>query len=269
MIALAALTLTIVALIPALAVPLALQAHNHTTPSTPLPVNTTSLRIMPLGASITYGWLSTDGNGYRQDLLNLLTSAGVTDVTYVGSRHNGTMANNAVEGWPGLRIDQVLTKARSSVPTYLPNVILLNVGTNDCVQNFDMDSTTRTSPVEPELTANASYTVGSRMRIMVEDLFGWSPNATVVMSTLINNLNYKTQARVVDANKKFRAVAKELQAEGKRVVLAEMDNAAGGPTKATMADVTHPNDAGYSLMAKRWYAALKEAGDKGFINQKL
>lgn len=220
---------------------------------------------MALGASITYGFLSSDGNGYRDDLRGLLQRGGNTNVTYVGSRNNGTMAGNAVEGWPGYRIDQVMPKAQTAVPASRPNVILLNVGTNDCVQDFDMDNTTRISALAPVLTSNVNYTVGDRMRIFVEDLFNWSPNATVVMSTLILNKMADTNKRVDDANAKFAAVAASLQAQGRRVVLANMSAAAGGPNISTMADVTHPNDIGYSMMANRWYIALKEASDRNFI----
>lgn len=220
---------------------------------------------MPLGASITFGFLSTDGNGYREDLLGLLQQGGNKDITYVGSRNNGTMALNAVEGWPGLRIDEVLPKARDSVPRFLPNVVLLNVGTNDCVQDFDMDKTNRESPVSPELTANATYNVGERLRLMIEDVFTMAPSTTVVLSTLILNKNETVNARVNDANTQYRAVAQSLKAAGRRVVLAEMSADAGGPNSNTMADNTHPNDVGYSLMANRWYEALQEAGNQGLI----
>ncbi|KAK7748712.1 hypothetical protein SLS53_000734 [Cytospora paraplurivora] len=222
---------------------------------------------MPLGASITWGLLSTDGNGYRNDLMTLLKKGGVSDAVYVGSRNNGTMEDNAVEGWPGYLIDAITHKARESVPKYLPNVILLNAGTNDCVRDVDIDSTTQQSKIEPELTSNSTYDIGTRMRLMVEYLIEWSPRSTVVMSTLVNNMNSATQTRVDDANAKFRDVAKELQGEGLRVVLAEMDAAAGGPNKTTMADVTHPDDIGYGLMANRWYAALVDASQRGFIVQ--
>lgn len=220
---------------------------------------------MPLGASITFGFLSSDGNGYREDLLGLLRRGGNANVTYVGSRTNGTMADNAVEGWPGLRIDQVLPKAAASVPRDRPNVVLLNAGTNDCVQDWNLDRTTLASTAAPELTASNATDVGGRMRLFVEDLFAWSPDATVVMSTLVMNREQATNARVDDANKQFRAVAADLQAQGRRVVLADMSAGVGGPNATTMADVTHPNDVGYALMANRWYVALQEAGKKGMI----
>lgn len=220
---------------------------------------------MPLGASITYGFFSSDGNGYRNDLQSLLQLGGNTDITYVGTQPNGTMTENATEGFPGLRIDEVYPKAATSVPHFLPNVILLNLGTNDCVQDFDLARTTQPSTAAPSLTANASYTVGDRMRLLVEQLLVWSPDATVVLSTLIVNLNATTNDRVDAANVLFRGVAADLAGQGKRVVLADMSAAAGGPNTTTMADVTHPNDVGYALMADRWYEALKEAGQKSLI----
>lgn len=259
----------------AIAVPLAINHRQNIAPGdnplfvnppdTDVLANNTALRIMSLGASITFGFLSSDGNGYREDLRGLIQRGGNSNVTFVGSRNNGTMTDNAVEGWPGFRIDQVLPKAQAAVPASLPNVILLNVGTNDCVQNYDMDNTTQQSALAPAMTAQPNFTVGDRMRILVEDLFKWSPTATVVMSTLILNKVDETNRRVNDANAKFAAVAAAFQAQGRRVVLANMSAAAGGPNISTMADVTHPNDVGYSLMANRWYLALKEASDRRMI----
>lgn len=53
-------------------------AWNHTT--------------LALGDSITYGWESTDGNGYRLGLKNLVAAAGNT-LTYIGSIQAGTMVS--------------------------------------------------------------------------------------------------------------------------------------------------------------------------------
>jgi hypothetical protein len=52
------------------------------------------LRILPLGASITWGQESTDGNGYRKGLRDQLRFDG-WNVNMVGSRVNGNM-NDAV-----------------------------------------------------------------------------------------------------------------------------------------------------------------------------
>jgi hypothetical protein len=70
---------------------------------------------MPLGASITYGLKSSDGNGYRKYLRDRIVAYG-NDVNMVGSRRNGTMEDNDVEGWPGYIIDQVHDAAVTAVP---------------------------------------------------------------------------------------------------------------------------------------------------------
>jgi hypothetical protein len=51
------------------------------------------LRIMPLGASITLGYGSTDHNGYRKSLRQQLRYAG-WQVNMIGSLRNGTMHDN-------------------------------------------------------------------------------------------------------------------------------------------------------------------------------
>jgi hypothetical protein len=51
------------------------------------------LRILPLGASITQGYKSKDGNGYRKWLRQQLRYAG-WEVDMIGSKKTGTMHNN-------------------------------------------------------------------------------------------------------------------------------------------------------------------------------
>jgi hypothetical protein len=52
-----------------------------------------ALRTLPLGASITWGYKSPDGNGYREFLRNNMTSAG-WEVNMVGSLRHGSMTDN-------------------------------------------------------------------------------------------------------------------------------------------------------------------------------
>jgi hypothetical protein len=52
-----------------------------------------TLRIMPLGASITQGYLSSDNNGYRKVLREQLRYSG-WPVNMVGSLEDGTMLDN-------------------------------------------------------------------------------------------------------------------------------------------------------------------------------
>ena len=47
-----------------------------------------TIKVMPLGDSITRGFASTNINGYRGDLLGLLTTEGIT-IDFVGSLSDG------------------------------------------------------------------------------------------------------------------------------------------------------------------------------------
>lgn len=245
-----AIILSIICVVPAIAVPVSLDREDN---FQKFAVNISSkslgdgipLRPMPLGASITYGQGSTDGNGYREHLRSAITDGGNL-VNMVGTRKAGTMKDNDVEGWPGYRIDQIVPKARVAVPEYKPNVILVNAGTNDAVQNKDIPN------------------AGSRMEGMINNLFEDSPKATVILSTLIINLNANAEKNVKLINVQYKALADRLQGEGKHVVLADM-HGADGPQKEDMHDDTHPDDEGHAKMAAIWYRALEEASDNGWL----
>jgi lysophospholipase L1-like esterase len=204
-----------------------------------------SLRIMPLGGSVTYGSESTDGNGYRRILQEILMSDGY-NVKMIGSRKSGSMENNDNEGWRGFRIDQITNKAKISVPRFLPNIFTVNAGSNDCVQNFEIE------------------TAGERMSDMLEYLWTASSGSTVVLSTLIPNLDREIEARVRRANEQFREMAKVKAAEGRKIIFVDI-HGSDGPMISDLADGTHPNDVGYAKMAMIWRRGIHEAVYKGFV----
>ncbi|KAK0715173.1 carbohydrate esterase family 3 protein [Lasiosphaeris hirsuta] len=208
-------------------------------------VNPVPLRIMPLGASITWGQASSDGNGYRAELRYQLASAGNV-VNLVGSRQHGNMADSDVEGWPGFRIDQVHQKALDFVPQWKPNVFLINVGTNDAVQSRNIS------------------TAGERMEQMINDLYNMSPRATVLLSTLLLNRNPATERNVQSINQQFTALVSKLRNAGRSIVLADM-HSDRGPVDSDLFDETHPNDVGYRKMANVWFTALFQANDLGLL----
>ncbi|KAK4463941.1 family 3 putative carbohydrate esterase [Cladorrhinum samala] len=205
------------------------------------------LRVLPLGASITYGQGSSDANGYRESLRVMLTSAG-NQVNMVGSRKSGSMPDNDVEGWPGKRIGEVAAEAKKITPKTKPNVVLINAGTNDALQNFQVS------------------TASARMEAMIVDLFAMSPKATVVLSTLIMNRVADVETRVLDINAQYRQLARKLRRQGRRVVLAEM-HGSDGLVSSDMVDDTHPNDVGYKKMASIWFRALVAASDEKLLQR--
>ncbi|KAI0402255.1 carbohydrate esterase family 3 protein [Xylaria palmicola] len=203
------------------------------------------LRIMPLGASITYGLTSSDGNGYRQYLRDKIVNYG-NDVNMVGSRRNGTMEDNDVEGWPGYIIDQVHTKANAALPKYKPNLVLINAGTNDCSGDVDISN------------------AGKRMSSLLDDVYKGSSRATIILSTLLVRSDASKQTCVENVNSQFKTVAAAQRANGRRIVLVDMQPPAG-PTTDELVDGTHPTDGGYAKMATIWFKGIKEADDAGFL----
>lgn len=206
------------------------------------------LRVMPLGASITYGTASSDGNGYRLALRTQLAAAG-NPVNMVGSRQAGTMRDNDVEGWPGYRIEQVRQKANAAggVGRWRPNVVLVNAGTNDATQGWNVS------------------TAGERMEGLLRDVWSLSPRAVVVLSTLLVNRGVEAERNVGVINRQLVDVAKRLrEGEGRKVVLVDMHGEAG-PGLGDLADSTHPNDVGYRKMADVWLTGLVAASDAGWL----
>lgn len=86
------------------------------------------MRVMPLGASITSGYGSSDGNGYRQILKDALSKRGL-NVNYVGTQHSGNMTDDANEAYGGLRIEQAQAEIAMGLK-YLPSVVLILLGSN-------------------------------------------------------------------------------------------------------------------------------------------
>ncbi|CVL04004.1 related to acetylxylan esterase [Fusarium proliferatum] len=216
----------------------------HSTQATPPNV---VLRLMPLGGSVTYGVGSSDGNGYRKVLQDLLLANGYK-VCMVGSRKAGLMHNNKNEGWRGYRLDQIESKARRSVASLKPNLFTINAGSNDCIQNHKLDA------------------FGHRMDNLLEYLWETSPLSTVVLSTLLLNVDEQVNSRVQDINSCLRDLVVLKEAEQKRIVLADMYSTKG-PEVEDLMDGTHPKDDGYSKMAHIWFEAIQKARANGFFHE--
>ncbi|KAI6753878.1 hypothetical protein HG530_013054 [Fusarium avenaceum] len=208
-----------------------------------------ALRLMPLGGSVTYGVGSSDGNGYRKFLQDMLLINGY-QVRFVGSRKSGSMENNDNEGWRGYRLDQIAARARNSVATLGPDVFTINAGSNDCLQDYQLD------------------TFGKRMGDTLDYLWQESPRSTIILSTLLVNANKQVNSRVVRVNSQIRDLIESKAAEKKRIVLADMYSTQG-PELHDLVDGTHPHDAGYKKMAEIWFNAIQEAqGNQPFGKQR-
>lgn len=206
-----------------------------------------SLRLMPLGGSVTFGSGSSHANGYRETLRRLLIDNGYT-VEMIGSRGSGTLSNNHHEGWRGYRIDQIQIKARKSIPLLRPNVITINAGSNDCIQRFKLDS------------------IGKRMESLLEMTWDASPKSTIILSTLLANSDKSVETEVVETNSQYRDLVKRKADQGKRITLVDMHTAAG-PSLDDLVDGVHPNDLGYQKMALLWYQGIQGCASRGLIEE--
>ncbi|MFB6551248.1 GDSL-type esterase/lipase family protein [Streptomyces sp. NPDC056405] len=192
------------------------------------------VRVMPLGDSITDGF-NVPG-GYRSDLWQYLAADGHTD-DFVGSQSNGParLGDHDHEGHSGWRIDQIDAHAADWVRAAAPRTILLHIGTNDMIQNYD--------------PAGAP----ARLSGLLDHLTTAAPGADVFVSDLVPVADPAAEERVRRFNAAVPGVVSSLAAKGRRVHFVPMHSAL---TTSDLADGVHPTGGGYSRMAARWYGAL-------------
>ncbi|KAI3325088.1 carbohydrate esterase family 3 protein [Xylariaceae sp. AK1471] len=208
------------------------------------------LRIMCIGASVTRGEQSAGDRGYRKHIRDKLTFWG-NPVNYVGFNRLGDWEDNDVEGYGAQRIRQIHQHAMQAVPVLQPNLILMQVGTNDC---FQKDDTTNILP---------------RMRDLVDYMLEASPEVTVILSTLITTPNLDFEPCMLSANAQIRQVYNDLNREKKKVALAEMhynQGLLGRPMPEDIGgDRIHPTNEGYIMMGEIFLEKIREVERKGYL----
>lgn len=191
------------------------------------------MRVMPLGASITSGYGSASGNGYRQILKDAIVKRGL-NLNYVGTQHSGNMTDDDNEAYSGLRIEQVQAKIATGLK-YLPSLVLILLGSNDMTQNYDV--------------ANAHIRMGE----LVDQIFDSVVNVTILVAKLPPNSNAATEANIEIFNANLdKMVAARPRA---KLMLADVHSALTVSTDL-LADGLHPNDAGYKKIAAVWEEAI-------------
>jgi len=200
------------------------------------------LRVMPLGDSITYGYLSSDGNGYRLALENDLSGS---KLQYIGSVRSGNMADSYNEGQSGATINQIAVNARKSL-FERPNVILIHAGTNDLNNN---------PPADPYDSAPA------RLGALIDEVVAACPDAAVLVAQIINAANPDSEARIQNFNAQIPGLVTERANAGQHVMVVDMSSV----TTSFLKDGLHPSDAGYSKMGDLWFGGIQMADATGWI----
>ncbi|TKA83921.1 hypothetical protein B0A55_00221 [Friedmanniomyces simplex] len=153
------------------------------------------------------------------------------------------MSNNACEAFPGRTIDEVDQDAlQSGSYDFVPNVILVHLGTNDCMA------------VANETVAIAAQRFGSLLSTIRQR----DADALVVASTLIHNLVPSVEDCIKAFNVHLPVVVQQARAAGQKVVLVDMHDAVP-ISDINTTDATHPTDTGYAIMAQVWHHGIVNA----------
>jgi acyl-CoA thioesterase-1 len=212
------------------------------TPS-PTPEQTLSprtVRVMPIGDSITQGNTQTDS--YRRPLWKLFQGAG-RSVDFVGNErdNNGGPPPNPDfdldhEGHWGWRADEVLAVIDGSARIHRPDVALVHLGSNDVFQG----------------QANAGTL--QELEAVVQRLRGANPSIGVLLAQLIPTTRPARDGDIVALNAGIAALALRLDTPSSRVVA--VDHYSGFDAARETRDGTHPNAVGEAKMASRWFSAI-------------
>jgi lysophospholipase L1-like esterase len=190
-----------------------------------------TIRIMPLGDSITLGGGSRTMSGYRVDLAKRLRATGL-NVDFVGSQHDGAGPDTDHEGHSHWTIEDIAAHVDRWLATYRPDVILLNVGTNNTAS-----------------TAMAARAPGA-FSALIDQIRADRPTAELFVTKITNTKNVERQPLVAAYN---AAVPGIVARKGPRVHLVDQSSIGGRDLR----DNLHPNDVGYAKMSANFYHALK------------
>ena len=247
-------------------------------------ISSQTLRIMPLGNSITYDNRVNDSRptedrfGYRLQLYNDLSSYGY-NFDFVGSEHAGSnylpagYDDNA--GFPGIRdnelyvllktgrryqplsgIDTVITNG-PYLDYYPADIILLHIGTN----GNNEPGGTSPDDVEDILNEIDRYedSTGTHIKVFLALIINRSPNEQFV-TDFNNNVKAMALDRMNNASN---------PAYPDDIVIVDMEHipgfdytidawgTVGNGVPGDMNDLYHPNDKGYAKMADTWFDAIK------------
>ncbi|MBP2328224.1 lysophospholipase L1-like esterase [Kibdelosporangium banguiense] len=193
------------------------------------------VRVMPLGDSITEG--TQVPGGYRIGLWQRIV-ANRYQVDLVGSQFNGPagLGDHDHEGHPGWRIDQIDANIAGWLRTTNPRTVLLHIGTNDILQNFNVSG------------------APARLSTLVDRITAAASSAEVFVATIIPLANSGQEANARAFNATIPGMVQSKVNAGKHVHLVDMHAAL---TTADLIDGVHPTATGYDKMAAAWFTALQ------------
>lgn len=200
------------------------------------PVVSVTKKVMPLGDSITDGF--NIPGGYRIKLFKDITSNGYK-VDFVGSSSNGPaeLTDREHEGHTGWHIDQLDSNINTWMDSAKPDIVMLQIGTNDILHSYDMT------------------TAPSRLSSLIDKICAKLPAGGKLYVAKITPLgtDYPYQ-KVQSYNNQISEVVQNKVKQGKPIAIVDMYSVL---TAADLADGIHPSKAGYDKMADVWYNTIR------------
>ncbi len=229
-----------------------------------------TMKIMPLGNSITAGGMCTNGDihsceplggnvavGYRQRLASRLNSAGY-NFDFVGSETygNSLMSDADCAGFGGnsdSQLAEIMETGTSSHPNtgyvtsgpymnhFPADIVLLHIGTNDVLAG-DVVS----ADIDRILDAIDDYETSHEIPVMVflariistRGAPCWTDPDVIAYNNLVDNL------------------AASRKAAGDSLIVVDMECEAGLDYYTDLMDQVHPNQDGYDKMGDLWFEAI-------------
>ncbi len=250
------------------------------------------VKIMCIGDSITDGYVNDYLGSYRKFIYHNLTEKGYS-IDMVGSKSSGGWTpeytdsatgesftfDNDYTGYSGYSIQNYsgrpgiyeVLQETSCLQNEAPDIVTLQIGTNDMIDNHEMDTAVdRLEVVVDYILDN----IPEDSALFLSTIPNVDPNRSDVYSWFGNyrhSADWQTQysdeeaeaaiiQTIADYNADIAALAAKKQDQGRNVYLSEAPSAITD-VKTQLFDGVHPNNIGYKAMGDSWTAIIE-----GYLN---
>lgn len=245
-----------------------------------------TIKILPVGDSITDGY-GTEGS-YRKFLYNELTEAGYSidmtgpnaswgDGEYTDpvsgaifrydNAHCG-YSGYAIEEYPGRNGILETLKNGDYVNKYDPDIVILQIGTNDIIDNHEIDTAgKRLDKLVTYILQNIDeddalfVTTIPDLDPNREGVYDWFANYRHLADwTPVSDVNAEKWVgdQIAEYNGQVKALVESKQKSGVKNIYFGDVNHTITDVKSYLKDGVHPNDMGYKLMGGYWAGVIKE-----------
>jgi len=255
--------------------------------------DSSQVKIMSLGDSITDGYWTS--GGYRKYLCHELEQMGYNNIDMVGAKggnsstfnYNGETVkyDDNYSGYSGYAIQKMTTKenregiletiqgtwynGKNMIQAYDPDIVLLQIGTNDILSEYNDGITDRlenlVNVILEDMDADDVVyvsTIPDIDAVMRADWLGaYGINAWGSTAEEKQQLMNTVQSCIDSYNSSIYDMVERMQGEGKQVRFADIHSVVD--YKTDLYDGVHPNEQGYENMGKYWAGVLDDYFQNG------